>query len=211
MASTTFRVDKVLTPEQITAVMAVFDVLGEDAALSIIKPELHLHVFREGDVSFCNPRDDVNLGVMYCRHRRYTLGDENAVDPEDLPEDEIACILPIYMYDHSGLAFSHTPFSCRWDSGQLGYHYITHSQCQALGVTDLSPEFLQRQLNIELETYDAWQKGDVFGFKVLNEDDDVIEACGGFIGDSWEKVKHMQEYYPDEFSEEQWRRAWEVA
>lgn len=28
-----------------------------------------------------NPRDDDNVGVMFCRHRRYTLGDPDAKDP----------------------------------------------------------------------------------------------------------------------------------
>jgi len=30
-----------------------------------------------------NPRDDDNVGVMFCQHRRYTLGDKNAEDPFD--------------------------------------------------------------------------------------------------------------------------------
>ncbi len=32
-------------------------------------------------------------------------------------------ILPLYLYDHGGITMSTGPFSCRWDSGQVGWIY----------------------------------------------------------------------------------------
>jgi len=32
-------------------------------------------------------------------------------------------ILPLYLYDHSGITMSTGPFSCPWDSGQVGWIY----------------------------------------------------------------------------------------
>ena len=32
-------------------------------------------------------------------------------------------ILPLYLYDHSGITISTGPFSCPWDSGQVGWIY----------------------------------------------------------------------------------------
>lgn len=32
-------------------------------------------------------------------------------------------ILPLYLYDHSGITISTVPFSCPWDSGQVGWIY----------------------------------------------------------------------------------------
>ena len=62
-----------------------------------------------------NPRTAFdNLGKMICFHKRYTLGDEHNIDPSDFNGwDEMAAsitqehraviILPLYLYDHSGI------------------------------------------------------------------------------------------------------------
>lgn len=34
-------------------------------------------------------------------------------------------ILPLYLYDHGGITISTRPFSCPWDSGQVGYIYAS--------------------------------------------------------------------------------------
>ena len=34
-------------------------------------------------------------------------------------------ILPLYLYDHSGITMSTGPFSCPWDSGQVGWIYAS--------------------------------------------------------------------------------------
>ena len=35
-------------------------------------------------------------------------------------------ILPVYMYEHSGIALSTGSFSDNWDSGQVGWIYTSH-------------------------------------------------------------------------------------
>ena len=39
-------------------------------------------------------------------------------------------VLPIYMYDHSGITISVNPFSCPWDSGQIGFIYISKEKAR---------------------------------------------------------------------------------
>lgn len=34
-------------------------------------------------------------------------------------------VLPLHLYDHSGITMSTGGFSCPWDSGQVGYIYVT--------------------------------------------------------------------------------------
>jgi hypothetical protein len=96
-----------------------------------------LNIFIEEDAF--NPREDDNLGTMICSHKRYNLGDEKQSKEFDFDEhnnwDEVekalikehktAIILPLYLYDHSGITMKTTPFSCRWDSGQVGFVYIS--------------------------------------------------------------------------------------
>ena len=51
---------------------------------------------------------------------------------EELEDSELLAIiqsnvvlLPLYLYDHSGITMSTKPFSCRWDSGHVGWIYCT--------------------------------------------------------------------------------------
>lgn len=34
-------------------------------------------------------------------------------------------VLPLYLYDHSGITMNTTGFSCPWDSGQVGWIYAS--------------------------------------------------------------------------------------
>ena len=72
------------------------------------------------------------LGKLICFHTRYSLGDEHDFDHKNysgwaelsqalIKFFDAGAILPIYLLDHSGLSVSVTPFSCPWDSGQIGF------------------------------------------------------------------------------------------
>jgi hypothetical protein len=57
---------------------------------------------------------------------------ENMKGQEMLPLAEKSdCILPVYLYDHSGLTINTTGFTCPWDSGQIGWIYASHEQVKA--------------------------------------------------------------------------------
>jgi hypothetical protein len=66
-------------------------------------------------------------------HKNYILGDKHNLKTEDFESfDEMAesvldngIYLPLYLYDHSGITMSYKPFGCRWDSGQVGFIYMT--------------------------------------------------------------------------------------
>ena len=40
-------------------------------------------------------------------------------------------ILPLYLYDHSGITMNTTGFSCPWDSGQVGWIYADRRRIEA--------------------------------------------------------------------------------
>src|SRR3990167_995153 len=88
-----------------------------------IRIELHQDELME------SPRGWDNLGTMVCFHSRYRLGDShNFESPKDFQEqitEEAHVILPLYLYDHSGLAINTTGFHCPWDSGQVGFIYVS--------------------------------------------------------------------------------------
>src|SRR6056297_3490365 len=77
-----------------------------------------------------NPREWDNICIIHIGHKRYCFGDKNYNDYESIEEARKEAknngdvILPLYMYDHSGITISLTPFSCPWDSGQIGFVQI---------------------------------------------------------------------------------------
>lgn len=140
-----------------------------------------------------SPRDWDNLGTMYCEHRKYNLGDKGAEDPRDsegnLPKDIL--YLPLYLYDHSGITMSTRPFSCPWDSGCVGIIYVTKEQIKnEYGwkvLTKARKEEILQYLKNEVETYDQYLIGDIYGYQVVEtheEDGSEIEtdSCRGFYG-----------------------------
>jgi hypothetical protein len=157
-----------------------------------------LEIFQDTDAE--SPREWDNLGTMVCWHSRYNLGDDhNFSSPQDFQEwlkenDPDAVILPLYLYDHSGITMSTGPFGCRWDSGQVGWIYVTLAKIQAeYGTT--SPEQIEKvkeYLKGEVETYDQFLRGDVYGFVLSkaehcetcdHEEWKNEESCWGFYGD----------------------------
>jgi len=150
-----------------------------------VASKLTARVFR--DPRPYSPReDDGNLGVMHCRHGRYTLGDPDAVAP--FYAGPLAVELPIYMLDHSGLALSHTPFSCPWDSGLLGTHYMTLAVAkdnwpETPGEETELQELVEEYLKTELRVYNNFIQGNVWGYEVVDEEDEIVDSCYGFYGE----------------------------
>lgn len=141
-----------------------------------------------------SPREWCNLGTMVCNHGRYTLGDDHLEchgknDFKQYLKDmglELRDVvyLPLYLYDHSGITMNTTGFSCGWDSGQVGWIYISKEKIRAeYGVKKVSKklrEQIEGYLKSEVETYDQYLTGEVYSFFVLDENGDNIECCGGW-------------------------------
>ena len=154
------------------------------------------------DTTPSNPRTEFdNATKMFCSHRRYVLGDEKVSDSyssesynswdemeaDILKQEKIAVILPLYLYDHSGITIRTTPFSCRWDSGQIGFVWITKETAKKeLGIKYFTKKALQRVKDLikaEVSTYDDYLTGNVYGYEIVKPDNDnVIESCWGYFG-----------------------------
>lgn len=141
-----------------------------------------------------NPRSWDNACVMACWHRGYDLGDNKRIwdcpdDPEDFvawAEENKAVYLPLYLYDHSGITMSTSPFSCRWDSGQVGYVYLTRKTIlKEWGWKVLTKKriaFLEKYMRDEVETYDQYLTGDVYGYVITDDNGEEVDSCWGFYG-----------------------------
>lgn len=141
--------------------------------------DVSITLSREYDAE--NPRERGNLGKMVCFHPTWVLGDANTgIDMDDysgwdsmlkglLKDNPNAVILPVYLYDHSGISVSTTPFSCRWDSGQCGWIYATPQGIRkVLGinrVTRKRREEAEELLRAEVWIYNKYLCGDVWTYE----------------------------------------------
>ena len=209
-----------------------------------------------------NPRTEFdNFGTMLCAHGRYTLGDEQFTDADEIREHLLnmldedweefqdymndewynkrydyhyeqgtgeyltrsgvahrkaaadverildakaakildaagAVVLPLYLYDHSGITMNTTGFRSSWDSGQVGVIYATTADIVKEYGED-TPETREKAtalLRGEVETYDQYLTGDVFGIVLTRdetdedgdeidpEDCEELDSCWGFFG-----------------------------
>ena len=126
-----------------------------------------------------------------------------------------AIILPLYLYDHSGITMSTGSFSCPWDSGQVGWIYVLKEVVRKeYDKKRISRQLRDRVIRIlegEVETYDQYLRGDVYGFQIFetkqcekcgNEEEEIIDSCWGFYGENWGNMKgHVTEEYHELFEE----------
>lgn len=171
-------------------------------------------------IEICNDNDisapwddwDMEEKLVYW-HRRYCIGHVDGRkeygDPDDFLRtlanvsenrkskysllelaERKAIILPVHMYDHSGVTISTDSFSCPWDSGQLGYIYITLEQVRKeWNVKRVSPALrakMIKRLDGTINTFDQYLTGDVYGFQIKDSDGDELNSCYGFYGSDHE-------------------------
>lgn len=63
-----------------------------------------------------------------------------------------------------------------------GVAFVTRERCEELGV-DPTREECEKQIRGEIDEFDSWLRGDVYGVVVRDADGEVAESIWGFIGD----------------------------
>ena len=105
-------------------------------------------------------------------------------------------VLPLYLYDHSGLSMSTMTFEGRarhaeWDSGQVGWF---HCKKEISGETEA-----MEAMEAEVAYYDSYLRGEAYGFQ-LYQDGAEVDSCWGFIGSLDELKADIEGYLPEECS-----------
>lgn len=148
-----------------------------------------------------SPREWDNCAVLACEHRHYNLGDGTLADAIGRTPDEFkslrhleryltlahgaVVVVPLYLYDHSGISMSTGSFIGRaqhaeWDSGMVGIAWITRDVCEREFNGDV--EAARKCLEGEVETYDQYLTGDVWGYVVETPAGDHLDSLWGIYG-----------------------------
>ena len=176
---------------------------NDDAIDNFMYKEHMIRLFQDDTPD--DPRSWDNMGRMVCSHGRYNLGDEkekisfdnfnswNEV-AEYLEKEKGAVIsLPLYLYDHSGLRMKVGSFSgllpqghAEFDSGQVGFVYATAEDIKnTFQVKKITKSILKKatkNLEGEVETYDQYLSGDVYGYKVFDKNGEETDSLWGIYG-----------------------------
>jgi len=143
-----------------------------------------------------SPREWDNLGTMICFHGRYNLGDDHNYNPSDfdgwadmehkLSKEFDGVLLPLYLYDHSGITMNTTGFNCPWDSGQVGFIGISKAKIRKeFSVRNVTRDMIARVTNCligEVETYDQYLAGELYGYIIEDENGEHVDSCWGYYG-----------------------------
>ena len=105
-------------------------------------------------------------------------------------------IMPLYLYDHSGITIScsHTyPYNDRWDAGQIGWIYASYDDIQKElgGVNSETLEQARQILIGETSTYDYYLCGECYGY-TIEKNGVEVDSCWGYLGDLREMLSEMK-------------------
>lgn len=170
-----------------------------------MKPNITVEIFPDPEPR--NPHEDATLGIIACAHKRYNLSDKgaeissqdftswDAVEKYLIRDCGAVVILPLWLYDHSGISISTRSFYGRaqhaqWDSGRVGFIYATRDTIRCMqGWKKLTKERrakIEEYLRGEIDIYDQYLTGDVYGYSVA-VDGEVVDSCWGFFGEEFAK------------------------
>ncbi|WNL50818.1 hypothetical protein RPALISO_231 [Ruegeria phage RpAliso] len=167
---------------------------------------IEIHV--DSDAQHCNPRENSNLGTFWTQERRRTspdameagrnvfsavadkFGGIETAESNAKALDKACVWLPVWCYEHSGIAYRAAPanpFHCPWDSGQVGYVFVSREDVRKeYGVKRISAAVKAKALEVlkaEVEEYSKYANGECYGFRVLDEEDgEELDSCWGFLG-----------------------------
>lgn len=148
-----------------------------------------------------SPHDEDSLVRLALSHKNYALPNDPEIDPDDFDSAEAVIthlttaenavlVQTVRGYDHSGLSMSVNasyPYTDPWDSGVLGFAYITReSWHEAMGSdwTGSEEDLTQARVAIagEVDTYSLWSAGDCYAYRVIDTDGEQVDECSGYIG-----------------------------
>lgn len=143
-----------------------------------------------------------HFGIMVCFHREYSLGDEHNFsfnEGLEIENNKHVVSLPIYLYDHSGITMNTIGFSCPWDSGKVGFIYVEKEKIKnEFGwkyFTKKRIQEIEQILKKEVEEYDQYIRGDVYGY-IVSKNNEETDSLWGMYGYDYvlEEAKRQIDY-----------------
>jgi len=75
----------------------------------------------------------------------------------------------VFLYEHGARVYRVEPFSCPFDSGQVGFVCSEEEGAE-----------IERALAGEVAAYGSWAEGEIYRWTIYNDDGDDVDSCGGY-------------------------------
>lgn len=170
---------------------------------TFVKRGYTVSIDQDGDPE--SPRECDNLGKMFCLSKRYDLGDKHADMPFEIEPGKFSgfealrkymevkgavVVLPLYLYDHSGLRMKVGSFQgllpqghAEFDSYQCGVIFAmaedVRREYSVKRITPAVKRQVEKVLRDEVETYDTYLRGDIWCYSIKDKEGIVIDSCCG--------------------------------
>lgn len=156
----------------------------------------------ENDSDSDNPRNWCNLGEFCVSNYSKYLDNESGIEIESESDfkalEKTHIILPVSVYDHSGVSIYIGSPCDRWDSGQIGWYIASKEEIKRqFKVKRISPKLKSRvieYLENEVETFNKWVNNEVYKFTLYHNGEEE-DSCGGFYN-----IEDIYEYLPSEYT-----------
>lgn len=149
--------------------------------------------------TYCDWNDEIYYQQQYRKHhdpdiegwdsRAHNLAyadcEEHMEEKIQRVLDEHYFLLPLFLYDHSGITMNTSGFYSPWDSGQVGVIAVLKEtvldEMDWKRISKQRAEKVYQWLREEVEIYDQYLRGEIYGFRVETEDGDVLDSCWGYF------------------------------
>lgn len=146
----------------------------------------------EYDQDAASPREWDNIGLMVFNHKRHSFPNDVNVNFDEfsswdevkkylIKEHNAIHILPVQMYEHSGIRIYVGTSHDQWDGGQLGFIFTTKEQLKKTGEENYTPKMIKAILTGEVDVYSKYVDGECYAYTVEDESGNVIDSCAGFF------------------------------
>ena len=92
--------------------------------------------------------------------------------PRHTTDKALCDSFPLYAYVHGSIALSLSPFSCPWDSGQIGMIYVAKSEAGPDCTTE-------RIAQGKVREWSSYLGGERYGYRLESPDGDEVDSCWG--------------------------------
>lgn len=167
-----------------------------------------------------NPRFWGRPGHMLFAHGQYDLGDDDAKDflsmsmddlgswsemANDLRDHHGAEVMNVFMFDHSGLAFSTSSSmfemadSAGWDWGQIGLIFMTEEEIRReFGSDELDMDAAREKaralMDAEVDLYEDYVEGRCYGY-IVTRTRPLYDKDGNHVTDDEEELDDLWGIY----------------
>lgn len=121
-------------------------------------------------------------------------------------------VIPVHAYEHGGITISASGKRAGWDSfdsGQLGFVYVSHADIlKEFSKKKITKKLLEKAEKIligEVEEYDSYLRGEVYGYRIEDENGEEVDSCWGFLCDykyCLDEAKSSADYWAEQKEKE---------